>query len=63
MLSAILGAATIVRRTALWSAAIYRRFGLRRSRFLFIAIKNRHDERKVAPRPAKAAINRRTPKE
>ncbi|HET6881123.1 MAG TPA: efflux RND transporter periplasmic adaptor subunit [Pirellulales bacterium] len=49
----------------LWSAAIYRRFDLRRSRFLLMrrpATKSRHDERKVAPRPTNAAINRRTPK-
>ena len=51
-------------RVLLLSAAIYRRFGLRRSRFLLMrqsTTTNRHDERKVATRPTKAAINRRTP--
>ncbi|HET6878756.1 MAG TPA: tRNA (adenosine(37)-N6)-threonylcarbamoyltransferase complex ATPase subunit type 1 TsaE [Pirellulales bacterium] len=39
--------------------------GLRRSRFLLVrrpAMNTRRDQRKVAPRPTKAAINRRTPK-
>ena len=45
-----------------WSAVIHHRFGLRRSRFAFDSV-GRLDQRKVAPRQKKAAMNRRTPKE